>query len=194
MLRAEVSVMKRMLIAGVVAGLLVGLGIGAPPLSAITGAIYTTGSTCSGVNGVERVHGAGVRHDQQSRRHVQGVDKHRRDLSAQRVGHRQLHVNEIALSVSLASFGAKRSSHGVVVSWRTGTEARELGFNVYRQRGTRRVRVNRRLIPTIGSITGASYRFTDRRAPRHTAVRYYLQDVSVSGARAWHGPVRVGPS
>jgi len=103
-------------------------------------------------------------------------------------------VNEIALSVSLASFGAKRFSHGVVVSWRTGTEARELGFNVYRQRGTRRVRVNRRLIPTIGSITGASYRFTDRRAPRHTAVRYYLQDVSVSGARAWHGPVRVGPS
>ena len=78
--------------------------------------------------------------------------------------------------------------------WRTGTEADELGFNVYRQQGGRRVRVNRRLLPALGGVSGRSYSFLDRQAPRHTAVRYWLQDVSQSGARAWHGPVRVAAS
>jgi hypothetical protein len=95
------------------------------------------------------------------------------------------------LAVSLYSLTAKRSHKGVVVRWRTGTEADTLGFNVYRQQGNRRVRVNRRLLPALGGVSGRSYSFVDRRAPKHRAVRYWLQDVSVSGARAWHGPVRV---
>ena len=95
------------------------------------------------------------------------------------------------LAVTIASFTAVRSHKGVLVRWRTGTEANELGFNVYRQQGARRVRVNRRLLPALGGLQGSSYSYRDRRAPKHRALRYWLQDVAVHGTRAWHGPVRV---
>jgi hypothetical protein len=76
------------------------------------------------------------------------------------------------LAVTVASFAAHRLHRGVLLRWRTGTEVDELGFNVYGQQGARRVRVNRRLLPAIGAIAGASYSFTDRSAPRHRTVRY----------------------
>ena len=93
------------------------------------------------------------------------------------------------LAVTLSSFRAVRSHRGVALRWRTGTEADTLGFNVFRQQGGKRVRVNRRLLPAVGRVTGSSYSFLDRRAPRR-AVRYWLQDVSTRGVRTWHGPVR----
>jgi subtilisin-like proprotein convertase family protein len=99
------------------------------------------------------------------------------------------------LAVQVTSLRAVRSQKGVIVRWRTGTEVNELGFNIFRQQGNRRVRLNKRVIPALtatrGGVRGGAYSFVDRRAPRHRAVRYWLQDVSVSGARAWHGPVRV---
>jgi hypothetical protein len=95
------------------------------------------------------------------------------------------------LAVTVSSFSARRTGRVVLVRWRTGTEANELGFNVYRQQGTRRVRVNRRLLPALGAVAGSSYSYRDRHAPRHRALRYWLQDVAVDGTRTWHGPVRV---
>jgi len=59
------------------------------------------------------------------------------------------------LPARVSSFTAVRSQQGVRVRWRTGTEVDELGFNVYRQEGNRRVRVNRRLISAIGAVGGA---------------------------------------
>jgi len=103
-------------------------------------------------------------------------------------------IDTSPLAAAIVSLSARRSSKGVLVRWRTGTEANELGFNVYRQQGRRRVRVNRRLLPAIGGVAGTSYAFTDRRAPRHRALRYWLQDVELTGARTWHGPVRVAAS
>jgi hypothetical protein len=99
-----------------------------------------------------------------------------------------------ALAVRLSSFGAVRSKRGVLVRWRTGTEVNTLGFNVYRQQHGKRVRVNRRLLPALGGPSGHAYSFTDRHAARHRAIRYWLQDVSTSGQRTWHGPVRVAAS
>jgi hypothetical protein len=95
------------------------------------------------------------------------------------------------LAVTLYGFRAARSHRGVTLRWRTGTEAGTLAFNVYRQQGARRVRVNRRLLPALGGLGGSSYSFVDRGAPRHRAVRYWLQDVDTHGVRTWHGPVRV---
>jgi hypothetical protein len=102
---------------------------------------------------------------------------------------------EAELPVTLFGFRAARSHRGVVVRWRTGTEVDTLGFNVYRQRGGRRVRLNRRLIPALGSshggVRGGLYSFVDRQAPKRQSLRYWLQDVDTSGHRTWHGPVRV---
>jgi subtilisin-like proprotein convertase family protein len=95
------------------------------------------------------------------------------------------------LAVTVSGLSAKRSQRGVVVRWRTGTEADTLGFNVYRQQGNHRVRVNRRLLPALAGVSGGSYSFLDRHAPRHRALRYWLQNVAVDGTRTWHGPVRV---
>ena len=99
------------------------------------------------------------------------------------------------LAATLVSLSAKRARHGVVVRWRTGTEIDTLGFNVYRQRSGRRVRLNRRLVPALsltrGRVSGGAYSCVDRRAPRHAAVRYWLQEVDAAGHRTWHGPVRV---
>jgi hypothetical protein len=98
---------------------------------------------------------------------------------------------EGTLAAKLVSFSAKRAARrGVVVRWRTGTEIDALGFNVYRGRAGHRVRLNRRLIPALGRVSGGSYSFVDRRAPKR-AVRYWLQDVDAGGGRTWHGPVRL---
>jgi hypothetical protein len=99
-----------------------------------------------------------------------------------------------ALAVRVSAFATARSKRGVVVRWRTGTEVDTLGFNVYRQQHGRRVRVNRRLLPALGGTSGHAYSFVDRHAPRHRALRYWLEDVSTGGARTWQGPVRVAAS
>jgi hypothetical protein len=107
-------------------------------------------------------------------------------------------VSVAPLAVSVFSFSARRTGKGVLVRWRTGTETNELGFNVYRLRNGHRVRANRRLIPAVsvtrGGISGGTYSYLDRRAPRHAALRYWLQEVATNGARTWHGPVRVNRS
>jgi hypothetical protein len=95
------------------------------------------------------------------------------------------------LAVTVYGLRATRSHRGVVLRWRTGTEADTLGFNVYRQTGARRVLVNRRLIPAVGAVAGSLYSYRDHAAPQHRALRYWLQDVAVDGTRTWHGSVRL---
>jgi hypothetical protein len=81
----------------------------------------------------------------------------------------------------VVSFAAKRGSTGNVLTWRTATETRIAGFNVWR--GTKRV--NAHLIPAkrSGQATGASYRFVDRARPNS---HYRLQVTWRSGARTWY--------
>jgi hypothetical protein len=98
------------------------------------------------------------------------------------------------LAVSVRGLRATRSHRGVVLRWRTGTEADTLGFNVYRQTGARRVLVNQRLIPALGGVAGSSYSYRDRSAPQHRVLRYWLQDVAIDGTRTWHASVRVSAS
>jgi hypothetical protein len=103
-------------------------------------------------------------------------------------------VDTTPLAVTVSSLRARRSRGGVLVRWRTSSEVDTLGFNVYRQRGDRRIRLNRRVIPALtatrGGVRGGAYSFVDRRAPQR-AVRYWLQEVDSRGHRTWHGPVRV---
>jgi hypothetical protein len=97
---------------------------------------------------------------------------------------------DIPTAVTLVSLTAARSTPGVLVRWRTGTEADTLGFHIYRERAGKRVRVDRRLIPSKGTVSGARYSFLDRRAP-HGKLTYQLQAVGTDGSRTWYGRASV---
>ena len=94
-------------------------------------------------------------------------------------------------AVSVRSASTARTTRGVLVRWRTGSEVGLLGFNVYRERAGKRVRLTRTLIPTRGGSFGAAYSWLDRRAPRKPA-RYWVRTVNADGSRTWLGPLRPG--
>ena len=98
-------------------------------------------------------------------------------------------VVQTPTAATFASFAADRSRRGIRVTWSTGAELRVVGFNVYRQRDDgRRVRVNREIVLARQGGAGYSYSFFDRRAPRPSPVRYWLQVLALDGSRSWHGP------
>jgi len=99
----------------------------------------------------------------------------------------------IATAVALRSVGAVRTGRGVTIRWRTGSETSTLGFQIYRERGGRRVRVSGAPIPAVfgGTATGHAYSFVDRKAPRTGALRYRIRAVGLDGSASWLGSVSV---
>ena len=93
------------------------------------------------------------------------------------------------LAVEIQSFTGERLRKGVLVRWRTGTEADLLGFHVYRSRGHSWRRISRSLIAAKGSVAGASYRFLDKTARRGVAYRYRIKAVDRDGVASWFGPI-----
>lgn len=97
----------------------------------------------------------------------------------------------VVTAVTLRSFVATRVAQGVRLAWRTASEVDTLGFNVYRQVNSRRVRVNARLIVAKGR---GSYSLLDRRTQSAKKVRYWLQAVDLDGSQRWYGPARISNS
>ncbi|MFZ0734923.1 MAG: C25 family cysteine peptidase [Candidatus Sulfotelmatobacter sp.] len=106
-----------------------------------------------------------------------------------------------ATSVTLRSFSAhtgtdKNGASRVVLTWKTGGEVHNLGFNVYREQSGNLVRMNPSVIAGSALLmSGAlpkhaarNYAWIDpSTAPSGTS--YWLEDVDVNGTRAMHGPV-----
>ena len=98
--------------------------------------------------------------------------------------------------VKLQTFTAAASSNQVLLSWKTGGELRNLGFNVYRENNGERVRLNPSLIAGSALLMRAalpqhaakSYGWIDRSPSAGTAL-YWLEDVDLDGSRTLHGPV-----
>ena len=88
-------------------------------------------------------------------------------------------------AAGITRFAATRTTRGVAVAWRTGTEAQILGFNVWRNGK----RLNRTLITAkhTGRAGGASYRFADRTARSGRVYTYRLQVVDLKGRASWYG-------
>ena len=81
----------------------------------------------------------------------------------------------------------REQDHGTVaVSWRSPHSATVLGFNVYRQDGATRTRLNKHLI--VDSGNGTSYRYADRLSPTK-ATKYWVQAIGLDGSRTWLGSV-----
>lgn len=90
--------------------------------------------------------------------------------------------------VALADFTARSGKAGTTLRWTTGSETEILGFNVWRYRGTKGVKVNRALIRAkrSGETAGASYRFVDRAPGAKRGLTYRLQLVDRTGKRTWY--------
>lgn len=96
--------------------------------------------------------------------------------------------------VELSDFVAETTPKGVLLSWRTGLEADNLGFRLYREEGGARVAVTPGLIagsavnfPGRSLEAGYSYAWLD--AAGTAGTRYVLESVDISGREEWHGPV-----
>jgi len=88
----------------------------------------------------------------------------------------------------------------VLIEWQTGYEVDNLGFNIYRDGGSKRTRINSQLIAgsalMVGPaalIAGRSYSFWDQVSSTSDVV-YWIEDVSLSGRSTWHNPIPVDRS
>ena len=106
-----------------------------------------------------------------------------------------------ATKIKLESFSAQRGVDGtgaerVVLLWKTGGEAHNLGFNVYREQAGERVPLNSSLIAgsallmsgALPKHSGKTYSWIDSSANAGSS-SYWLEDVDVNGTRVLHGPV-----
>lgn len=93
-------------------------------------------------------------------------------------------------SIGVHALSARRTGMGVLVRWRAELGSDALQFDIYRERGGGRVRVNPVTIRNLAGDGrgGRRYGFLDRTAPSRPA-RYWLRSVRSSGLRTWHGPV-----
>jgi uncharacterized repeat protein (TIGR01451 family) len=104
-------------------------------------------------------------------------------------------------NIRLQSFAArlgkdKTGANRTVLFWKTGGEAHNLGFNIYRERSGQRVRVNPSLIAgsallmsgALPKHSGKTYSWIDS-SPSSGSGSYWLEDVDVNGTRTLHGPV-----
>lgn len=96
-------------------------------------------------------------------------------------------------AVRVTSFNARVAKRGAVVTWRTAQEQNVLGFNVYRSKARKSVKLNHRLVRArgAGSLAATSYRLLDRSARTGKTYLYRLQVVTLDGKRTWQGSVRL---
>jgi hypothetical protein len=104
--------------------------------------------------------------------------------------------------VRLVSFKATRYDGGqVALEWRTGFEADNLGFNLYREAGGKRVRVNADMLAGTALMVGAGTRLMSGHpyvwlddSLQNKNTRYWLEAVDLNGQSDWHGPFAVAPA
>jgi uncharacterized repeat protein (TIGR01451 family) len=105
-----------------------------------------------------------------------------------------------ATKIQLQSFGArmfhdKTGATRAMLSWKTGGESHNLGFNVYREQNGQRVRLNPSLIAgsallmsgALPKHSGKTYAWID--SSSGTIGAYWLEDVDTNGTHALHGPI-----
>jgi hypothetical protein len=90
-------------------------------------------------------------------------------------------------ATTFASASAKSTKRGVVLRWRTASEANMLGFRIYRRQAGKYLRITRTIVPAQGAIAGAGYRYVDRNAPQRGLLRYRIQMIDRDGWRSWFG-------
>ncbi|MFZ5516503.1 MAG: choice-of-anchor D domain-containing protein [Candidatus Zhuqueibacterota bacterium] len=91
--------------------------------------------------------------------------------------------------IALSAFNISYEEENIVINWATSSETDHGGFNLYRQT-VDFFNERRALKLNIALITGESpYRFVDMTADFGTSYYYWLEDISIYGQRALHGPI-----
>jgi uncharacterized repeat protein (TIGR01451 family) len=112
--------------------------------------------------------------------------------------------NEVVVAptrITLRSFSSsyasdKNGANRVLLTWKTGGESHNLGFNIYRELNGNRVRMNPSIIAgsalmmsgALSRHAAKSYAWIDPSAPG-SGTTYWLEDIDVNGTRTMHGPV-----
>jgi hypothetical protein len=99
-----------------------------------------------------------------------------------------------SVPIELASFRGQAEEAGVRLVWVTLTEQDNLGFNVERapDEHARYARLNDHLIPGAGTTSVPhTYSYLDEAVEQGCTYWYRLEDVSLTGERALHGPIQV---
>ncbi|HEV7684333.1 MAG TPA: C25 family cysteine peptidase [Pyrinomonadaceae bacterium] len=105
-------------------------------------------------------------------------------------------------AVKLVDFNAVQNGNEVMLSWQTGYETRNLGYNVYREQGGRRTAITPSLVAGSALLAGSNTKlssglnytwYDDLRDVRSqkSPVNYWLEDVDINGTRTLHGPIAV---
>jgi putative Ig domain-containing protein len=99
-------------------------------------------------------------------------------------------------SAQLSWFSARYVRRGVELGWRTAHETTVAGFDVFRARAGRLVKVKRRLVAAraAGSPRGATYRLLDRRTRTGAVHTYRLRATTLTGTRVWVDRLRLSPT
>jgi hypothetical protein len=103
-------------------------------------------------------------------------------------------------AVNFDGFTATATSDGPALQWKTGFEVNNLGFNVYRQIGSQRTRINPSLIAGTALMVGnnvrleSGYTYNWRDEATDGTASYWLEDVDINGASTWHGPFGISAS
>jgi hypothetical protein len=85
-------------------------------------------------------------------------------------------------AVTISAFGAQWQGNSVVVTWRTASELNNAGFNILRSTSANGTFTKVHNTPAqFGSISGASYSFTDSGVTPGTTYYYRLQSIDTSG-------------
>ena len=105
--------------------------------------------------------------------------------------------------ITLRSFDAhfvtdRSGAQRVALAWKTGGEAHNLGFNVYREQNGNRVRMNPSVIAGSALLmrgalprhAGRSYLWMDP-SGAVAGSSYWLEDIDVNGTRTMHGPISI---
>jgi uncharacterized repeat protein (TIGR01451 family) len=116
---------------------------------------------------------------------------------------------EVQLQFFTAHSGTdKNGATRILLAWKTGEEAHNLGFNVYREQSGNRIRLNPSLIAgsallmrgALPKHSGRTYAWVETPIDTSTDIStetsasiaggtYWLEDVDVNGTRTMHGPV-----
>lgn len=100
--------------------------------------------------------------------------------------------------IAMVSYSARQQPDGkVLLQWETGEEVNNLGFNIYREEGGQRVRLNGSLIVGSGLMAkpgtvmtaGRSYNWRTWAASGKHEI-FWIEEIDVGGRTMWHGPVR----